>query len=56
MSTSVDPRPAIAGAITLSTLGLGVADHEPFLFVALLISAAPLVVSLAIARSVRLRL
>jgi hypothetical protein len=52
----VDPRPAIAGAITLSTLGLGVADHEPFLFVALLISAAPLAVSLAIARSVRLRL
>ena len=26
----VDPRPAIAGAVALSTLGLGVADHEPF--------------------------
>ena len=52
----VDPRPAIAGAVALSTLGLGVADHEPYAFVALLISAAPLAVSLAIARSVRLRL
>jgi hypothetical protein len=50
-----DPRLAIAGAVPLSDLGIGVAGNATDAFAALFIAATPLVLAVAVTRTRRLR-